>query len=971
MKFFTKSFIILVALFSIVNIAQSQISIEKKPLSDFNALSKIIPSKEMASVDVKTLLEEDKFESQFKDIPPRFGSPMTVNFGYTNSGTTEILADGSKVWRVSIKSTGAISINLIFNKFYMPKGASFFVYNKDRSHLIGAFTDINNSSNKLFSTAPVKGDEIILEYDAPSYVTEKPEINVSTVIHAYKNIFNFLQLKDYGGSGTCNRNVICPEGDPYRDQIRSAVMMMTSSNSRFCSGSMVNNARNDGTPFVLTANHCWDASSATWIVMFRYQSPDCPNPGADGPTNFTISGTTLCAKYASSDFCLVRLSSKPPVSYNAYYNGWNAINVPSTSGFGIHFPDCDVKKISFSTTPYTPTSYNSPTVPGDSSHWHVTWASIPSTGLTPITEPGSSGSPVYNQNKQVVGQLHGGPSSCTASDKSDYYGKFDRSWNGGGTPDSRLKDWLDSANTGILQIGGFDPNSGPLNTFNLQAPAAGVTITSIAGSNTQVTFDWDTASMAATYKWIFGSSLPTRLLTIPVQARPFSLTLGQLDVYLAGLGLAQGDSISGSWDSWSFRNNPPASDSLKSANGPRTIKLKRLKPVLAGFNLISPVPGTRILTQTGLTNPVNFVWNKSTAGVTYKWFYASPNFSAPGNIKFRFPANTSGTDSAYSNTISGFDALLTGIGLNQGDSSVGQWRVYAYSGSDSMASSQTNSVTFKRLTISNACIGTGTVAITNYPFNTYWWGNRTQVLYLASEVIANSGAAGYISRIGFNISVAASQPMNGFNINMQNTTNTTLTGFTSSGWTNVYTGTYTVPGTGWQYIDLQTPYYFNGTGNLLIEICYGNSSYTSATTVLGTNLAGMTYAEYHDQSTACTGFVAPTSYSVRPNACFVINTATNINNYSGNLPNTYKLSQNYPNPFNPVTRINYAIPKQGLVKIKVFDVLGREVQTLVNEVKTAGNYIIDFDGTNLSSGVYFYKLETNDFNDVKRMLLIK
>jgi hypothetical protein len=460
MALITKSFICLIALFSIVNFAQSQISIEKKPLSDLNSLSKIIPTKEMASVDVKTLLEEDKFESQFKDIPPRFGLPMTVNFGYTNSGTTEILPDGSKVWLVSVKSTGAISINLIFNKFYIPKGASFYVYNKDKSHMIGAFTDINNSSNKLFSTAPVKGDEIILEYDAPSYVTEKPEINVSTVIHAYVNIFNFLKLKSYGSSGACNRNVICPEGDPYRDQIRSAVMLLTSSNSRFCSGSMLNNARNDGTPFMLTANHCWDASSSTWIVMFKYEAPSCGNPGGDGPTNFTISGTTLCAKNAPSDFCLLRLSSKPPANYNVYYNGWNAINVPATNGFGVHHPAGDVKKISFSTTAYTPTSYNSPTIPGDSSHWHVVWASIPSTGLTPITEGGSSGSPIFNQNKQVVGQLHGGPSSCSASDKSDYYGKFDRSWTGGGTSATRLKDWLDSANTGIMQIGGFDANSG-------------------------------------------------------------------------------------------------------------------------------------------------------------------------------------------------------------------------------------------------------------------------------------------------------------------------------------------------------------------------------------------------------------------------------------------------------------------------------------------------------------------------------
>jgi hypothetical protein len=88
-------------------------------------------------------------------------------------------------------------------------------------------------------------------------------------------------------------------------------------------------------------------------------------------------------------------------------------------------------------------------------------------------------------------------------------------------------------------------------------------------------------------------------------------------------------------------------------------------------------------------------------------------------------------------------------------------------------------------------------------------------------------------------------------------------------------------------------------------------------------------------------------------------------------PTTYSLSQNYPNPFNPVTKINFAIPKSGLVTLKVYDILGREVMTLVNEMKTAGNYTVDFNGANLSSGAYFYRLKSGEFIDTKRMMLIK
>jgi len=99
-----------------------------------------------------------------------------------------------------------------------------------------------------------------------------------------------------------------------------------------------------------------------------------------------------------------------------------------------------------------------------------------------------------------------------------------------------------------------------------------------------------------------------------------------------------------------------------------------------------------------------------------------------------------------------------------------------------------------------------------------------------------------------------------------------------------------------------------------------------------------------------------------------------ITNIQGNItviPAKYSLSQNYPNPFNPVTKINFALPKQGFVTLKIYDVLGREVRTLVNEVKSAGQFSVEFNASEFSSGVYFYRLETNGFSDIKRMMLIK
>jgi hypothetical protein len=945
MKLSYKFFASFIFVFLISSISYAQISVNIKPISDKITLDKNIPIKTMPSFDVKKYLAEDEFESNFKDIPPRFGNPINVNFGYSNSGVTEVLADGTKIWRVEIVSKDAISINLIFDKFYLPGGTTLYVYNKNKSSVIGAFTDANNSPDKKFSTQPVMGDDIILEYNSPAYIKEKPEINISVVVHAYKNIFNFLKQKDYGQSGDCNRNVICPEGDPYRNQIRSAVMIMTSSNTRFCSGSLINNTRYDGTPYVLTADHCWDSSQPTWIVMFNYQAPSCPNPGGDGPTNMTISGTTLMAKNSYSDFCLVKLSSKPPASYNVYYNGWNHSYDRPTNGFCVHFPSCDVKKISFSTTPYTPTSYSIPIIPGDSSHWHVVWSSIPSTGLTPVTEGGSSGSPIYNQNKQIVGQLHGGPSSCSSTDKSDYFGRFCESWNRGTTSASRLRDWLDSANTGVLFVNGFDPNSGPLNAFNLQSPSAGTTIITIPGSGTPYTFNWDTASAGASYKWIFGTSLPTRLLTINVDTKPLTLTLGQLDTYIASLGIAQGASINGSWDVWAFRNNPPANDSLKTANGPRTVTFTRTIPILTAFNLSSPASGLSITTISGSTTPVNFNWTKSgNGGVTYKWLYKTGgSYADPATL--RLASNNGGYDTVLSLTIGQLDTYLAGLGLGLGDSITGYWRVRAYTSTDSLNSTTPDRQITLRRALFSSLVVSGNLASTDSTFNrpkpTSGQSNIppttlssfTTYYKKTAFKVSNTGHYYIYSGAGYDNFLVLYE--NGFIRTSPLTNGIGANDDTTGTWMPEFTGTLARSAINDINLVANVTYY-------LINTIYENSSF------LG-NWKDSIYGPG-----------------------IIIQVPTAITTPYGNvIPVFYSLKQNYPNPFNPVTKISYDLPKAGLISLKVYDMLGREVITLVNEVKKEGSYIVDFDGSNLASGAYFFKLKADDFVDVKKMILLK
>ncbi|HEY5536383.1 MAG TPA: C25 family cysteine peptidase [Ignavibacteria bacterium] len=275
-----------------------------------------------------------------------------------------------------------------------------------------------------------------------------------------------------------------------------------------------------------------------------------------------------------------------------------------------------------------------------------------------------------------------------------------------------------------------------------------------------------------------------------------------------------------------------------------------------------------------------------------------------------------------------------------------------------------------------AVIGNGTTGC-DYPFYTYYDDARTQMLYTAPEIIATGVASGNVTRIGFEVTSASSQVMNGFNVRMQNYSGTSLSSYVTSGFTTVYSPTsgYTVPGTGWQYIDLTTPFQWNGTSSLLIEICYNNSTFTTSTTINGTpNSLNQLKHAHQDILTGdgCVAITTPSSsYTARPNINLTINAIVGINNGMTGIPNVYSLSQNYPNPFNPVTKISYAIPKSGLVTMKIYDVLGRELLTLVNQELQAGYYMVDFDGTNFASGVYYYRLESGTFTDTKKLMLIK
>ena len=456
MRNLTSIISIIVVLFTMK--MNGQIQTNELPPSFLDAKDKTSDSRyreTLAKPDLLQLAAEDIIEDKIKDLPWRFGYAINVNFDAVNSGEWTTDDNGLDTWKLKIASKDALSLNLNFDDFQLSNNAKLFIYNDDYSDVLGGITVDNNKKDRLFSTRPIKGDQITLELITPTEEKAFNSISINEVVYGYRDV-KVKVNKVFQSSGGCNINVNCPDGDAWKEIKRSVAMITSANNTRLCTGTLINNVREDSIPYFLTAAHCGIQNNA--IFIFNYESPTC-SPNVDGNLSNSISGGSRKAQAAnqSSDFSLFQLSSKPPASYNVFYAGWSAVNTPSTKSTCIHHPVGDVKKISVDNNSTTNSGYYSSGV----SHWQVSnWESG-------TTEGGSSGSPLFDQNQRVIGQLHGGDAAC-GNNSQDYFGKFSYSWDNNSDTLRQLKHWLDPDNTGTTIIDGLDPNPAPFN-FDLQA----------------------------------------------------------------------------------------------------------------------------------------------------------------------------------------------------------------------------------------------------------------------------------------------------------------------------------------------------------------------------------------------------------------------------------------------------------------------------------------------------------------------
>ena len=397
------------------------------------------------------------------------GHILPADWDFFDEATMHV-EESLEIWSLHVRVENAPALCIYFDSFHLPVGAQLTFRSEagrfSQDFMEGPIDFTENNDHGRWVSGEVPGEEVVVTYSQPVGTVSTPQLHISGVGYFFRMLWldgeYDLLAENNRGSDPCQVDVMCPEGEDWQCQRDAVVRLRISMGGGIflCSGAMVNNTALDCRQLLLSSFHCADdMSDSDWgflKVRYNYEFFDCDgtssfNSHVRTGVYFLTSSDDISAggNINGSDFLLMEVEDPVFDSWTPFYAGWDVTGSVSTSGVGIHHPSGDRKKISTFTSNVSNSSVYFP-----GAHWRVYWEETQTNHG--VTEGGSSGSPLFDEDGRIVGTLTGGASFCNSPNAPDYYGKMSFHWSGNNPigDDEKLEPFLDPAGTGQQTLDG-------------------------------------------------------------------------------------------------------------------------------------------------------------------------------------------------------------------------------------------------------------------------------------------------------------------------------------------------------------------------------------------------------------------------------------------------------------------------------------------------------------------------------------
>jgi len=441
-----------------------------------------IEARSLPPFDLAARLQRDK-KPRDEPAPFRVAVAIPLRLSPNDAGTWETIPGVGSVWRIRISSPGAVFLSFKFADFELPEGAELHFVSVGRDYHDGAYTAQHNRPPRRFGSPMVPGDSAVIELFLPEG-SESASLELESVSHGFRDVMGMGSFAPRGGphaaasesleavvlaggAFSCQRDVNCEEGAPYQDVKRAVAEGYDG--QYICSGQLINNARHDNRYLYLTADHCeWWIDPPTMAYYWNYENSTCGSNNA--PLRFSTGSTDLYHD-AAADLDLLELDGTDLEGrYDIYFVGWNSSGDTPTSAATIGFPADKPKQISIRNDPVINCATG-----GCPNGWGPNFWRIDAYNVG-VTEGGSSGGMLLDQDNLLVGTLTGGVGTNCNNFGWDEFAKIAPQW-------TSLQPFLDPDATGRISLPGKDHADVPgVPLFSLWGSALYAAMLLIAGS---------------------------------------------------------------------------------------------------------------------------------------------------------------------------------------------------------------------------------------------------------------------------------------------------------------------------------------------------------------------------------------------------------------------------------------------------------------------------------------------------------